>query len=323
MVSESFGATSLPVPSEHCGDFPGQLFKIVRCCSVNTELIDGNDGEKIHFDDFVAAIEMKRHFPLPLLFKSPLSKALDPRKHGMSTFTEVDHHDLSDFVLFSVRFVCMSLFHTTSFPIRAQETTSDLARNLLAFSATLGEFAKYDSLFPFSFHTMSLYIDMKMIRPWFCSFSDSIPGHHVLNLGEDLQCGEPWKIFPLEFHRLPFDSSQVSILNRDCACPLRIISAVASCRLQPSTSPYHPWSLAALPLPSLPLPPLPLSTETSIGTVSFSLRVLATVRHLSSHLTEGVESTRMEREMVPECQPGTQPAARCQSRTRRSVPRTS
>ena len=43
-----------------------------------------------------------------------------------------------------------------------------------AQSATIREFTTQVSLFPFSHHTMSLYIDMKIIRPWNCSGSHFI-----------------------------------------------------------------------------------------------------------------------------------------------------
>ena len=33
--------------------------------------------------------------------------------------------------------------------------------------------------------------------------------HHLLNLVEDLQCGESWENCPLELHRLPVDSIQI------------------------------------------------------------------------------------------------------------------
>ena len=44
-------------------------------------------------------------------------------------------------------------------------------REFLAYSATFKEFAIHNDLFPFSHHTMSLYIDMKMILPGSCSGS--------------------------------------------------------------------------------------------------------------------------------------------------------
>ena len=49
------------------------------------------------------------------------------------------------------------------------------------------------SVFPRSPHTMSLYIDMKMI----------------LDLGENLQCCESWEDSPLEFRRLTIDPNQI------------------------------------------------------------------------------------------------------------------
>ena len=69
----------------------------------------------------------------------------------MSAFTKVDHHDLSDIVPFSVRFVCMS-----SIPLRFRSGLKKrpmTGANILAFSAAI-----HNSSFPSSPHTMPLYI---------------------------------------------------------------------------------------------------------------------------------------------------------------------
>ena len=81
--------------------------------------------------------------------------------------------------------------------------------NLRAYSVTLRPFALQFSVFPRLVQSVSLYIDMKMMRPlkllcftlWF--------SHHLLKLIENSQCSESWEIFPLELHRLPVDPIQI------------------------------------------------------------------------------------------------------------------
>ena len=106
MVSRFSGAAGRDLRIS--GDFPGHFSTHVRYCSVDTELTDGNNCAKNYLDGSVAAIKYKDNFLCLLLFNSPLSKALDPRKHRMSAFTEIEHHNTSDFVPFSIRFVNVS-----------------------------------------------------------------------------------------------------------------------------------------------------------------------------------------------------------------------
>ena len=69
-------------------------------------------------------------------------------------------------------YVCV--FRTTSFLTQTQETTNVRARIFFAYSATISEFAIHISSCPHSSHTMSLYIDMKIILPVNCSGSHCI-----------------------------------------------------------------------------------------------------------------------------------------------------
>ena len=115
----------------------------------------------------------------------PLSKALDPRN--------TDHHDLSDSLPFSVRFVCMSSIplRFTSGPKKRPMTWRESS---CIFCFIDGIRNTHNSLSTFYHHTTSLPTDMKMIRPWTSSGSNYF-SHHVLNLNEDLQCSESWEIF--------------------------------------------------------------------------------------------------------------------------------
>ena len=59
-------------------------------------------------------LKWKDNFPPPLLYKTVLSKALDPRKTRCPTFSEIDHHNLSNFTPI-IHQVCVREFRTTSF----------------------------------------------------------------------------------------------------------------------------------------------------------------------------------------------------------------
>ena len=64
------------------------------------------------------------------------------------------------------------------------------------------------SVFPRSLHTVSLYIDMKMIVPLNYSGSHCNSVIFFESLQES-QCCDSWEYFPLEFHRLSIDSVQI------------------------------------------------------------------------------------------------------------------
>ena len=142
-------------------------------------------------------LKWKDDFHFPLLFKSSLSKALEPRNTAGCPLS-----------------VCMNEFDTTLFPIWAQETDQRPVANLLAYSATLMEFAIHNLLFPFAHHAVSLYIDVKMVRPWNCPnshfisiimFSISAIIYNAMNPGKFFHSNS--------IHRLTIDSIQFSILN--------------------------------------------------------------------------------------------------------------
>ena len=106
------------------------------------------------------------NFPFPLALKISSFQGTGSAKHGMSAF----HENLSSWSQRQcpiLRSVCSYVFLLL---IQAQETTNVRA-NLLAYSVTMLELAIHNSSFPYSLHIMSLYIDMKMIRPWNCSGS--------------------------------------------------------------------------------------------------------------------------------------------------------
>ena len=94
------------------------------------------------------------NFPLSLLRKAPRSKALDPRNTGCPL---------------SLKLITMSSATRSHSPF-GQVDQSPCA-NLLAYSATVWEFAIHNYSFPFFPHTMSLYINMKKIRLGKCSIS--------------------------------------------------------------------------------------------------------------------------------------------------------
>ena len=76
----------------------------VRHCSVDTELIDRNNRAKNHFDCIFITTEVYGQlYTSKFLFKNTGST-----EYGMSAFTEVDHHVLSDTNPFSVRLVSVS-----------------------------------------------------------------------------------------------------------------------------------------------------------------------------------------------------------------------
>ena len=66
---------------------------------------------------------------------------------------------------------CWHEFRTTFSHNQSPRNDQHSCGNFLAYAATFMEFAKQFSWFPCVLHTMSLYIDMKMILPMNCSGS--------------------------------------------------------------------------------------------------------------------------------------------------------
>ena len=71
-------------------------------CSVDTVLIDGDDRAKNLINGFVVVTEMLRQFPFRLHFQVSSFQSGGSSEYGVSTFTEVEHHVLSDSIPFSI-----------------------------------------------------------------------------------------------------------------------------------------------------------------------------------------------------------------------------
>ena len=124
------------------------------------------------------------YVPFPLPFKSPRSKALDPRKTGcplslklsiMSTATR-SHFRFGLYVLSSAPCLLWSRPKKRHNLLRScTETRRWSVLGLLKFTLS--------------------------------------SSHHALDLDENLQCSESCEFFPLELHRLPVDSIHFSTLG--------------------------------------------------------------------------------------------------------------
>ena len=145
MVSGLSFATSLPVLAER-----SEIR--VRHCSVNTELIDGNNGAKRNITSTVCGSAQKctDKFPRPSLFEVPRSKATRSTQYGMSAFAKVEQHVQRHHTI--LHSACTS--RTISFLIQAREMTNVLARTFFAYPATVMEFSIHNSLFSLPHHTM-------------------------------------------------------------------------------------------------------------------------------------------------------------------------
>ena len=86
-------------------DPPGQFVTHIRCCSVDTELIDEDKSAKNQVSGVVVATEMYGLFSLSLAFQISSFQSTGSTEHGVSAFTEIDCHFLSDSIAFSNRFV--------------------------------------------------------------------------------------------------------------------------------------------------------------------------------------------------------------------------
>ena len=78
----------------------GQFVTHICYCSVDTELIDGTN----------LSICMTTEVYISASFDSQRSsfESTGSTEHGMSAFTEVDHHVLSDMIPFAIRFIRVS-----------------------------------------------------------------------------------------------------------------------------------------------------------------------------------------------------------------------
>ena len=105
-------------------------------------------------------------------------------EYGMSTFTEVEHHVLSDTIPFSNRLVRVS-----SVPFLLWSRPRKWPMSVRESSCTFC----YDFGIRNTPQTKSLYIDMIRLGNWL-RFTPCL-SHRVLDLGENLQCSESLEIF--------------------------------------------------------------------------------------------------------------------------------
>ena len=113
---------------------------------------------------------MNRLLTLSCASKLSSSQSTWGTKYRMPTFGKVEHHVFSSFVP-NLRLVYQSDFRTVSSLIQVRKKDQRPSKNLRAEFATVTEFILHFSMFPRSPHTMSLYIDMKMILALNCSGS--------------------------------------------------------------------------------------------------------------------------------------------------------
>ena len=87
MVSGLSWATSLPVRFELPRDSAGQLIAHVRNCSVDTELIDGDDRAKNHFTGVVVATRVYEQFSFSVAFQISSFQRIGSTEYRVSAFT--------------------------------------------------------------------------------------------------------------------------------------------------------------------------------------------------------------------------------------------
>ena len=92
--------------------------------------------------------------------------------YGMTTFLETIHHDFCDFVPLSFRFHILSS-NTTSFLNLFRGNDQWPGANLFAYKPTISAFAEHASSLSLFLQLTAVNIDMKIIRPWKCSGSQS------------------------------------------------------------------------------------------------------------------------------------------------------
>ena len=138
----------------------------------DTELIDGNDRTKNHFDCVCIITDVYRQFFTSFPRKDPRSKVLGPwiatcplsLKLILMSSATWSHSPYYLYVWVPHQF----------FSDPGPRKDKCPCANLLAYPVMILAFAIHNSLFPYSLHTMSSYIDLKMIRPMNCSGSHCI-----------------------------------------------------------------------------------------------------------------------------------------------------
>ena len=154
-------------------DSPGQFVAQIRYCSVDTELIDGNDCAKKHIDCRVVTTEMYRQFCFSFAFSNLLVHLhWTPGIRECPFFTEVDHIP-SDAIPFSVRFVRVSSVPLL-FRSRPKKKTTNVRARIFLHTLQLFWNSLNTSLrFLLSPYNVVVHY-MKMILPVNCSGSHCI-----------------------------------------------------------------------------------------------------------------------------------------------------
>ena len=157
---------------------------------------------------------MKRCLSFSLLRNSPRLGALVARNIGWQLsewYTE--HHYFCSFLPFSVPLIIISFVR---FLIRSRSWEWPMSGQEFASIVRSWYWIRYNTLsvFPCSLHTMSLYIDMKMVLPLNCSSSHCDSVIKNLNLFKHSQCCESCEIFstriPSALHRFGFNSLRLA-----------------------------------------------------------------------------------------------------------------
>ena len=212
-------------------DSPGQFVDYVWYCSVDTELIDGNDCAKNHFGCVVVTTEMFWQCVLfPLLFEISSFQSTGSTECGMSTFTEVDHHVLSDTIPFGLHVWVPYHFFSDPGPRNEQCPCA----YLLVFCYGFG-------IRSTQFFVLSTQCRCTLTWRWFILGIAQV--HNVFQSscsGSRRESAMQWILgnFPLELHQLPYDpildigmnsktnrfSLSMRLRDFHWFCPCRILS---------------------------------------------------------------------------------------------------
>ena len=140
-----------------------------------------------------------KSFEVLSFFEFPSLKGTGATKYWMIGIWEIQNHFFCHSIPGSVGFVGVG---SVPFLLCARPPKKQWPRgNLRAWSATVCELYSQLSVFPYSLHAMSLYIDMKMILSVKCSGSHCRSLIRFLNLLEQAQRCDSWQYFPLEVRR--------------------------------------------------------------------------------------------------------------------------
>ena len=126
-------------------DSAGHFAAHIRHCSIDTELIDWSNSAKNQFRGSLVATDVYRQFSFSFAFQVSSFQSTGSTEYGVSAFTEVEHHVLSDPIPFSIRFVRMSSEIFLSDPGPRNDECPCV--NFRAYSATFLEFAIHSPSF--------------------------------------------------------------------------------------------------------------------------------------------------------------------------------